>query len=741
MPRTASRPSRRALGVPLVVLLGAAATLLPAATVPPAATAAPRAPDSGATRSVVLRLAAPPPGAPGALADLLPAAATRAATEAQARALGLSVTSADALSVTVTGPASMVEALLPRSGAGTGATRRTPPTMRGTVALAVDADDTTPIAHPQATLTGEQLVGAYGAPLPAGYPRTRPALDARTPVVATLQLSGWDSRALTTFAQREVFTSDRSYDPVTGGQLTEVAVDRSPAFAPTGARADDDGSAAEVALDQQALLAVAPSLRQRAYFASNSARGYLAALDRVLADAQAGVPLVALSTSWGACEASYDIGYLAEVERTLARLNAAGVTTFAASGDDGLADCTRQGDERPAVDYPASSPQVVGVGGTSHPNAGDPPLPDTAWSAPDRGRGTGGGASKVFARPSWQALAGSGAARQVPDLALPADLSSGFAVYTTESRGGGSRVVRGPSLVGGTSLAAPLAAGMLADALVAQDPQRARGLGDVHRALYAAAAAGTGFRDVVTVASNTPRTIAPPGPGYDRATGLGTPDWTALSAPLAAAAPTAPGRAAVAVPALPPVAVPLALTPPAGGDVVAYYAASRDRGCSGAPLPVTGAVVRLPVGVSILWVRALSRDLLCSAAAAVTVTVPYDDRLAARRGRWSVVASGDAVGGGVLQSAAAGATAAWSPQGRAFRVLLATARDGGLAQVLLDGRVVATVDTASSRPGSRSVPLSARAAGRHEVVVRVLGQRGRGSSGAVVRVDALVPAG
>src|SRR5512143_4075033 len=65
-----------------------------------------------------------------------------------------------------------------------------------------------------------------------------------------------------------------------------------------------------------------------------------------------------LRSSWGSCEPFNDPNLAAASENLLAALATSGVTTFAASGDDGADDC-RDVTFDPAVDYPASSPYVV----------------------------------------------------------------------------------------------------------------------------------------------------------------------------------------------------------------------------------------------------------------------------------------------------------------------------------------------------------------------------------------------
>ncbi|HVU73782.1 MAG TPA: hypothetical protein VHE83_12535, partial [Mycobacteriales bacterium] len=411
-------------------------------------------------------------------------------------------------------------------------------------------------AHAGAPVIGSDLLQAYGVPSAPLAPTAPPAITGRTPVVASIQLSGWNATDLSIFAATQgigdghaLFSSAAQpcqltqpsicYDPVKSGQYTAVAVDRQPTITQADSQADSE---AEVALDQETLLAVAPKLAQRAYFATNggpttTTTGILGAFNAVLADVTDGYPIVALTTSWGNCED----GSLAfdelrtSLETTLQKLNAAGVTVFAASGDAGAYDCAPdQGGvgsnpldpaySTPAVDYPCSSPWVECVGGTSHPNGSSAPAPDTAWDegdadTPYKGSGSGGGASTVFPRPSWQAGEPGPAHRLVPDLALDGDPSTGIRTIVDGS----------PHVIGGTSLAAPTAAAMLSDIVSAAYPSCAlpKGVGDIHTALYSNPGA---FVDVVAPSSSS--AIQPAGPGFDEATGLGTPTWAALAPSL-----------------------------------------------------------------------------------------------------------------------------------------------------------------------------------------------------------------
>jgi len=288
---------------------------------------------------------------------------------------------------------------------------------------------------------------------------------------------------------------------------------------------DGAGGDAEVALDTEAILATAPAARQRVYVAANTSAGATGVYAAMAGDAQAGL-LTAASTSWGGCEPDTDPNIAASVEQSVTRLLAAGTTVLAASGDDGAYDCARSDPNpavagAPAVDFPASSPLVVAAGGTSL--TGSPGAwHESAWG-PAAGtlppvRGGGGGTSTRSARPAYQsALSGSGTGRLVPDIASAADPAHGIAIYCTCTPGQPAGWYSG----GGTSAAAPAQTGLLVSMLSAY--ARTTGIGDIHPALYTHPGA---FRDVTTGANGT----YPAAPGYDQATGLGSPAWTALAA-------------------------------------------------------------------------------------------------------------------------------------------------------------------------------------------------------------------
>jgi kumamolisin len=144
-----------------------------------------------------------------------------------------------------------------------------------------------------------------------------------------------------------------------------------------------------------------------------------------------------------------------------------GMSVFFSSGDQGANSCQQGVNpvDGLCVSYPASDPNVTGVGGTTTPlnAAGQFAGPVTAWgvSTGSGQGGSGGGVSSYFAQPAYQQGAPGmlGSKRNVPDMALDGDPSTGVAVllYADPTFGGASI-----GAVGGTSVAAPESAAMWA---------------------------------------------------------------------------------------------------------------------------------------------------------------------------------------------------------------------------------------------------------------------------------------
>ncbi|MFC0438971.1 protease pro-enzyme activation domain-containing protein [Kutzneria buriramensis] len=254
----------------------------------------------------------------------------------------------------------------------------------------------------------------------------------------------------------------------------------------------------EVELDIEIVQAMAPAASTYVYEAPNSDQGEIDMANQIASDNKVSV----VSISWGSCEPDTTQSAITSTSNAIKQATAEGISFFSASGDDGSKDCTRSqtGSGVDAVDYPASDPNVTGVGGTHLTVSGNAYGSETAWS------GSGGGTSTVFDTPSWQA--GVGGKRTVPDVSADADPNSGYAIYSAGAW----------QVYGGTSCAAPMWAGLAA--LIGTK------LGAANQALYGLK--GTGFHDVTSGSNGTFKA----GTGYDQVTGWGSYDGAKLAAAL-----------------------------------------------------------------------------------------------------------------------------------------------------------------------------------------------------------------
>jgi subtilase family serine protease len=250
-----------------------------------------------------------------------------------------------------------------------------------------------------------------------------------------------------------------------------------------------------------------------------------------------------ISQSFGATEETFpSVKTLLSLRSAFKAAATAGVTVLGASGDEGVAGQTlKEGEYYPyqVNSWPSSDPLVTSVGGTQlHLNeAGERTAPDNVWNDADVGINAagGGGPSHVFPRPPYQTLVSTGAGkhRATPDISMSAAVNGGVLVYTSYH----STVPYEPapntfSLVGGTSEATPLFAGVVAIA----DQIAGHPLGQINPAMYRLEKKpNSGIEDITsgnntfTVLNNEEQPLFTiPGyeahPGYDMASGLGTVD-------------------------------------------------------------------------------------------------------------------------------------------------------------------------------------------------------------------------
>jgi hypothetical protein len=200
-----------------------------------------------------------------------------------------------------------------------------------------------------------------------------------------------------------------------------------------------------------------------------------------------------------------------------------GVTWVAASGDNGA-----------GVSWPASSKNVLAVGGTLLNSVS--PRAETAWS------GSGGGRSAYVLMPTWQSsvtIAGNPAntlanltkmRRGVPDVAYNASPYSGFYVYQSG---------RGYLSVGGTSAGTPQWAALVGiiDGVRGLAGRAAFSGTGFQQAMYGTAASAGNYKATlldVTAGANGTCAACVAGVNYDLVTGLGTPNVVSLVSTLAA---------------------------------------------------------------------------------------------------------------------------------------------------------------------------------------------------------------
>jgi subtilase family serine protease len=249
----------------------------------------------------------------------------------------------------------------------------------------------------------------------------------------------------------------------------------------------DAGWALETSLDVEWSHAIAPNAKILLVAAKTpSGKNFLDAIDYATGRAD----VVAVSMSWGGAEfpeeTSLDSHFVGNGK----------ISFFASSGDSGY-----------GVSWPAASPNVVAVGGTTLALAGGVLKKETAWS------GSGGGVSAYETEPSYQTNYSIPKAlnhRAVPDVSYNADPYSGFSVYRTN---GTSK--NGWYVLGGTSAGAPQWAAI-----------HSLGLSAFSANLYsdkASANNGKYFRDIVSGANGDCLFYCNARKRYDYVTGLGSP--------------------------------------------------------------------------------------------------------------------------------------------------------------------------------------------------------------------------
>jgi subtilase family serine protease len=374
-----------------------------------------------------------------------------------------------------------------------------------------------------ATYTPAQIRAAYGlSPLPTGTPTATQAaqmgagqtiyiVDSNNDPNVVAELAAFDHAfglpACATISIQPAAKLPLPTAPTTGCTLSIVYNTSTGAMTST-APAYDSGWQTEIALDVQWVHATAPMARIVLIEAPDASLNSLVGAVTLANAMGPGIVSMSFGTPEGSWTSSVDSAF-----------TAANMTYLAATGDSGA-----------SVEWPSVSSHVLGVGGTSLNYTGGSTRSETVWS------GTGGGVSQYTPAPSYQTSKvpgmGSVSHRLVSDVAFNADPATGqyVAIITPGS------TTAGWLSAGGTSLATPQWAGLMAVAN-AERAQAAKALlGQPHTLLYGQIAStpatyASAFTDITTGSDGNCGTCVAK-VGYDTPSGLGTPNAVGLLASL-----------------------------------------------------------------------------------------------------------------------------------------------------------------------------------------------------------------
>ena len=290
----------------------------------------------------------------------------------------------------------------------------------------------------------------------------------------------------------------------------------------TRASSNNGDSTGEVMLDLCIVGALLPKAHIFVYFTEFTTQGWVDALNDAIAGAN---QISVVSISYGNPEDDPHGAWTAMgvklVNEIFQAAAAKGVTVCVASGDDGSSDEPDQSVTH--VDFPASSPYVLGVGGTKLvATSGNKPAvaSEVVWNEEMIGDGAGGGGvSAVFSKPAYQNGVGVPPAanpphtigRGVPDVAAVADPLTAVVVMHVD----GKKL----EPIGGTSASAPLWASLIGR----MNQGLSAPCGFLNPVLYQQFPSGV-LRDI-TQGNNGAYEA---GTGWDACTGLGAPGGGSL---------------------------------------------------------------------------------------------------------------------------------------------------------------------------------------------------------------------
>ena len=400
--------------------------------------------------------------------------------------------------------------------------------------------------------TPQQIKGAYGISGYDGSGQTVAIIDAYAAPTIVQDVNQW--------------SINRGLPTLTANQLVQVVAPGTYNHPEKGIAQDPQGWYGEETLDIEAVHGMAPAAKIVYVGAPNNFQDLDAALNYVVDRHVASI----VTNSYGFRTEILPQGYIKPYESIILQGVITGIGIYFSSGDNN--------DESLVVgytttDWPASSPYVTAVGGTSLAvGASNNYLFETAWGTKTSSwtgttwsptppgswlYGSGGGVSRIFSEPSYQVgvvpksvfTAQGRTGRAVPDISAVGDPNTGYLIGETQTFPNGT-IAYSEYRIGGTSLSSPLVAGIMA--LADQAAGHPHGFANP---LFYSLAGSSAFTDithpsstVAVVRANYVNSIdASAGvvyrlrtmdqtlslnasPGYDDVTGLGTPTSSFLSA-------------------------------------------------------------------------------------------------------------------------------------------------------------------------------------------------------------------
>ena len=239
----------------------------------------------------------------------------------------------------------------------------------------------------------------------------------------------------------------------------------------------------ETYLDIEAVMTMAPGATTHAYIVPSAS--FVALYNGINTAVTDGMDII--SNSWGGCEVGLPKATLGAYDQMFAASLSQGVTILASAGDSGFAECTKKGKPFASIGFPSDDPYILSVGGTLalvDTSAAPRIVAEQTWSCTldgtpqtvlkkptpkqcNRNTGSsagGGGVSKIYKTPPYQkGIKGLKSGRNTPDISMDADPNSGLEVWGRDNNG------QFFSPIGGTSLASPLLAGVLANGVQARN--------------------------------------------------------------------------------------------------------------------------------------------------------------------------------------------------------------------------------------------------------------------------------